>query len=310
MSYSANTPSGAAAPPNKVHTRLARSDDKGVTWRFVTEINPAANETITIGGAPAAGVWQQEVSTIVCDPGDPDPQRRWKLYWHEYFAVGNDSKFVTHSSIAVRYAPQPQGLWSPRVRLFGGPLTDTANYPVAMNLSALHPSLNSCLAYSEPGSMVTNGDLYISLLCAQGPPATNKNILIRSRDHGQMWEFVATLADPADATALGEINFSASDLFRQGDKFYLTLTPVRSRGGPEPAYSGCHFFEFADLASGKLKRDAQGRLVSTLYVEGDPNRFRGACGYDQPQHGRWDTAERASPGSDRPFPDFQDQSEA
>ncbi len=285
MTYSANPPSGAAAPPNKVHTRLARSDDKGATWRFVTEINPAVNDMITIGGATTAGVWQQEVSTLVCDPADPDPQRRWKLYWHEYFAAGSDSKFATHGWIAARYASQPQGPWSPRVRLFGGPLTDTANYPVAMNLSALHPSLNSCLAYSEPGSMVVNGDLYISLLCAQGPPATNKNVLIRSRDHGQRWEFVATLADPADATALGEISFSASDLVRQGDKFYLTLTPLRLRGGPEPDYSGCHFFEFADLAFGRLKRDAQGRLVSVLYIEGDPNRFRGACGYDQQNTG-------------------------
>ncbi len=285
MSYSANTPSGATMPPNKVNTRLARSDDKGATWRFVAEINAAVNDTIIIGGAPTAGVWQHEVSTLLYDPGDPDPQRRWKLYWHEYFAAGNDSKFVTHGWIAARYAPQPQGPWSPRVRLFGGPLTDTANYPVAMNLSALHPSLNSCLAYSEPGSIVTHGDIYLSLLCAQGASASDKNVLIRSRDHGQRWEFVATLADPVDATALGEINFSASDLVRQEDKFYLTLTPLRLRGGPEPDYSGCHFFEFADLASGRLKRDAQGRLVSTLYIEGDPNGFRGACGYDQQNTG-------------------------
>ncbi len=282
MSYSAVT---SGAPPDRVNTHLARSDDKGATWRFVAEINVAVNDTITIGGAPTAGVWLHEVSTIVCDPGDPDPQRRWKLYWHEYFAAGNDRKFVTHGWVAVRYAPQPQGPWSPRVRLFGGPQTDAANGPVVMNLSTLHPSLNSCLAYSEPGSMIMNGDLYFSLLCAQGPPGTNKNVLIRSRDHGQRWEFVAILADPADATALGEINFSASDLVRQGGKLYLMLTPLRSRGGPEPAYSGCHFFEFADLASGRLKRDAQGQLVSALYVEGDPNRFRGACGYDQENTG-------------------------
>ena len=281
MSYSANTPSGAAAPPNKVHNRLARSDDKGATWRFVTEINPAANETIAIGRAPAAGIWQQEVSTIVCDPGDPDPQRRWKLYWHEYFTVGNDRKFVTHGWIAVRYAPQPQGPWSPRVRLFGGPLTDTANYPVSLNLSALHPSLNACLAYSEPGSIVVNGALYLSLLCAP----TNKQVLIRSRDHGQSWEFIATMADSTDAAAQGETSYSASDLVRQGDKFYLILTPVRMRAGADEGYSGCHFFEFADLATGRLKRDAQGRLVSALYIEGDPNRFRGACGYDQQNTG-------------------------
>jgi len=282
MSYSAVT---SPTSPDRVSTHLARSDDKGATWKFVAEINTAVNDTITINGAPTAGVWQQEVSTIVYDPGDPDLQRRWKLYWHEYFATANDRKFVTHGWIAVRYAPQPQGPWSPRLRLFGGPQTDTTNYPVVMNLSALHPSLNTGLAYSEPGSIVAPGDLYISLLCAQGLPATNKNVLIRSRDHGQTWEFVATLADAADATALGEISFSASDLIRQGDKFYLMLTPLRARGEPEPSYSGCYFFEFADLASGRLKRDAQGRLLSALYIEGDANRFRGACGYDQQNTG-------------------------
>jgi Tol biopolymer transport system component len=282
MSYSAVTP---PTSPDRVSTHLARSDDKGATWKFVAEINTAVNDTITINGAPITGVWQQEVSTLVYDPGDPDPQRRWKLYWHEYFATANDRKFVTHGWIAVRYAPQPQGPWSPRLRLFGSPQIDTTNYPVVMNLSALHSSLNTGLAYSEPGSVVAYGDLYISLLCAQGPPATNKNVLIRSRDHGHTWEFVATLADAADATALGEINFSASDLIRQDDKFYLMLTPLRSRGEPEPSYSGCHFFEFADLASGRLKRDAQGRLVSALYIEGDANRFRGACGYDQQNTG-------------------------
>jgi hypothetical protein len=278
MSYSAVT---SSASPDRVSTHLARSDDKGATWRFVAEINTAVNDTITINGTPTAGVWQQEVSTLVYDPGDPDPQRRWKLYWHEYFATTNDRKFVTHGWIAVRYAPQPQGPWSPRLRLFGGPQTDTTNYPVAMNLSALHTSLNSGLAYSEPGSIVAQGDLYISLLCAQGLPATNKNVLIRSRNHGQTWEFVATLVDPADATAPGEISFSASDLIRQGDKFYLMLTPLRAQGEAEPSYSGCYVFEFADLISGRLKRDAQGRLVSALYIEGDANRFRGACGYDQ-----------------------------
>jgi Tol biopolymer transport system component len=282
MSYSAVT---SPTSPDRVSTHLARSDDKGATWKFVAEINTAVNDTITINGAPITGVWQQEVSTLVYDPSDPDPQRRWKLYWHEYFATANDRKFVTHGWIAVRYAPQPQGPWSPRLRLFGGPQIDTTNYPVVMNLSALHSTLNTGLAYSEPGSIVAHGDLYMSLLCAQVLPATNKNVLIRSRDHGHTWEFVATLADAADATALDETSFSASDLFRQGDKFYLMLTPLRSRGEPEPSYSGCHFFEFADLASGRLKRDAQGRLLSALYIEGDANRFRGACGYDQQNTG-------------------------
>lgn len=282
MSYSAVT---SPTSPDRVSTHLARSDDKGATWKFVAEINPAVNDTIAINGISTAGVWQQEVSTLVHDPGDPDPQRRWKLYWHEYFATANDRKFATHGWIAARFAPQPQGPWSQRLRLFGGPQANMADYPVAMNLSALHPSLNNGLAYSEPGSLVVQGDLYISLLCAQGLPATNKNVLIRSRNHGQTWEFVATLADPADATALGEISFSASDLVHQGDKFYLLLTPLRERGQPEPLYSGCYFFEFTDLTSGKLKRDAQGRLIPALYIEGDPNRFRGACGYDQQNTG-------------------------
>lgn len=277
MSYS-----GIFDDPPRVTTQLARSGDQGASWTHVAELNPAPEDTIEIEGTPSTGRWWQEVSTLVHDPGDPDPGRRWKIYWHEYFH-DTERRFL-QGWIASRHAPSPEGPWSDRRRLFGSSFTDAA-FPTEVNVNDLDPALAMCVVYTEPGAVATGDDLYLALTCAALPePITFSQVLLRSADHGESWDLVATIAGPQDASAFDAINFQAPDLVHTGDGDYLLLTPVRQGVGlddqPGPAYQGCYAMRFADLAAGELERDGDGQLVAQRHVEGDPDRFRGACSFD------------------------------
>lgn len=297
MSYS-----GIRDDPPRVTTQLARTDDGGASWIHVAELNPSTAETVDVGGSPSNGWWWHEVSTLVYDDGDPAPERRWKLYWHEYFHDG--ARQLTHGWIAVRYAGAPQGPWSARERLFGTHFTDSA-YPTLVNLNQLDDALGMCVAYSEPGAAVVDGALYLALLCPLAPePIEFTQVLVRSLDHGTSWQFVAVLADETDAAALGNIHFSAADLVRVGGTDYLVQTPVRPGVGldnqPGDAYSGCDVFRFSDLATGQLERDG-GQLTSLRYIEGDASRFRGACSFDERNQAGGIVLSQFYPETDRPF---------
>lgn len=72
----------AVKAKDDIATRIAVSDDEGLTWRFAAQANVAQ-------AVPAdAGNLISEVSSLVVDPLEPSADRRWKLFSHRYLAKG------------------------------------------------------------------------------------------------------------------------------------------------------------------------------------------------------------------------------
>ena len=69
-------------------------------------------------GSGKGGSWNNEVSSLVFDPGAP-ARERWKLFWHHFLLVGNAGQYA-NGWIGYKAAATPRDLLSaPEVKLFG-----------------------------------------------------------------------------------------------------------------------------------------------------------------------------------------------
>jgi hypothetical protein len=93
------------------------------------------------------------------------------------------------------------------------------------------------------------------------------------------WRYIATVSTPDDARAVGADKYSASNLFAQGDKFFIIASPITTKP-VIGSYNGCHVFRFTDIATGQLEREGSHPKIIRR-VEGDPGSFNGACTYAQ-----------------------------
>ena len=243
-----------------VETHLARSLDAGVSWTFERVINTSFSDTLDLSGSSGGtlpGVWNYEVSSLVHDGSDPDASRRWKLFAHRVFRKTEDNfteeqNQPAYSWIVFRTAPHPTGPWSPEIALFSsGPLPPPPYDSVQVAVSALHPSLGSLLVYSEPGTLVSGGVLYVSLtgLTAAGP---DRIVLLSSADHGASWQYAGTPLTNTDAALLGYESFDGSALVEHGGRSFLLVTP----NNPGLEHDGTMVIPFESLAAGDVEREA------------------------------------------------------
>jgi hypothetical protein len=296
-SYSAVDPSPHWPSKNTrtMTTRLAYSDDRGTTWHDLGAVINPISET---AGGPEQRTWSNEVSSLVFDPAAP-PDAQWKLFWHHYSAIGEDRQFQ-HGWIAYKHAATPEGLrGASEIKLFGAKAYDSVNddrsgstgSPVAGEPRIRVASLgeaSDCIALSEPGAMATAGGIYMAVGCYSFhliPPGISGRIILLkcaapcAPENEGAWRMIGTLLSDSDASSLGANGVSAADLFMQGDKAYLMVSPIGSRP-VSGAYQGCDVFQFSDLDSGKLER-AGGKLRIAKEIQGTPGSFNGACTYAQ-----------------------------
>ena len=268
----------AVEAPKYVHTQLAKSDDHGKTWEYIATINKAVDGTIVLDGKSIEGVWRHEVPTLVHDPQDTG--KEWKLFWHKYFTrppFNAEDRLFPYGWIAYKYAPHPEGPWSEEIPLFGAGIFPPEPYTPLINLSDLHRDLRECIVYSEPGSLVHNNVLYLSL---NGHIIKGENIgkvfLIASYDHGKTWEYVITLLTPEDARKFGGIYFTGSSLVKEDGRLFLLACPENPADTMH--HKGTVIFEFEDITRGELKRD--NGLIVLKYLQ--PARTSGGqSDYDE-----------------------------
>jgi hypothetical protein len=215
--------------PEYVHTHLAKSIDNGKTWTYVKTINQAINGTIILENETEInGVWRHEVSTIVNNPDDSG--KEWKIFWHKYFTIPPyeaENRLFQYGWIAYKYAPHPTGPWSEEIPLFGAGIFPPKPYDTVIDLSGLHEDLNEFVVYSEPGSIVVDDILYLSLNghVIKNGQNIGKTILISSADHGNTWQYVNTLLEPDDAKEYEGLYFSGSSLARENNSIFLLACP-------------------------------------------------------------------------------------
>lgn len=268
LSYSAVFGGLSPFGPN-VETHLARTDDGGASWSFVTAVNSSTATAIDIPGKGlVSGVWNYEVSSLVHDPGDPGAA--WKLFAHRVFRRDQDDftdeqNEPAYSWIVLRTAPDPSGPWSAeRALLSSGPLPPAPFGDVEVAVNALDASLSDLLVYSEPGAFERGGTLYLSLtgLKATGP---DRIILLASDDHGGSWRYVGTPLSAADATSLGYLSFDGSAIVADRGRVFLLVTPE----SPGLLHDGTLVFEFGSLASATLV-SAQGAPLPRRWLPPQP----------------------------------------
>ncbi len=270
----------AIEEPGRIGTNLAKTTDNGKTWKFVLNVNPSKDGTISHKGENIKGIWRNEVPTLVHDPDDAG--KEWKLFWHKYFVKrpfrGKDRMFL-YGWIAYKYAPNPKGPWSDEIALFGAGAFLPNPYSVKHNLNSLHPDLKNLVAYSEPGSLYRNGVIYLVL---QGHARDSSKIfLMSSRDHGKTWKYLGAPVNQKDAKDLGYLRLVAPSLVEEEGRTFLFLSPFK----PLPVdHDGTYIFEFEDISKSKLKRDKNGRLIVHKYlppsIKGD-NINAGESDYDE-----------------------------
>lgn len=261
-------PNGPGGPAT--HTHLASSADRGLSWTYRALINASIpGEVVLPDGKRLPGIWRTEVPVLVHEPGDA--RAPWKQFAHRYFWNPERDRMADYGWIAMRTASAPTGPWSEEIALFGAGDIATPAGPVHLprvpydqqriDLNDLHPDLATTIAYSEPGALVRDGVLWLSLvaLSGDGPHAV---ILLASDDHGDHWRFVSTLATNADARRLGFIRFDGSALATHGGEAFLLVTPQSDVA----QHDGTLVLPFADLAAGRLRRSADGVLAPSRHV--------------------------------------------
>lgn len=256
--------------PRYVETHLAKSTDQGQSWQFVTKLSTSSTEVFDTNEV----VWRYETSTLVYDGGAPAAER-WKYLAQRVpaptascSAAGCDALFQ-FSTIVLRTAPSPEGPWSAESCLFG-----KAEWGCAVDINSLDLSLADNVAYNELGSLVVGDTLYLSLDSTTtndgvGEWPLREVILLASSDHGVSWRYVGTITDYDDAMALGYLTFTATSLVEEAGRHYLLVSPAGATSAAETnkAHNGTLVIEFEDLSQAKLRRDAQGTLIVSRYVE-------------------------------------------
>lgn len=288
--YPAGAPGGALSyssvtTQDAIRTRIALSADAGATWTFVAEANAveattiASTDATVCPGGSCSGNLINEVSSLIIDPDDPDPKRRWKLFTHRYLVPSNKALLYRYGYIAQYTAPEAQGPWSgPETTIGWNSETALSSMGAATNATNI-PALADCLALTEPGALWVPGvgiDLALGCVSAAGGISIRIERL-RSKDHGKTFTYVGRLLGGTDAACLGsaEPRLNAGELFFAGGKEYLLATPGTQKEG----YRGCYVFPIDDPISGLVRRDAQGNPIFVRRIDNPGKRFTGACSY-------------------------------
>lgn len=241
-----------------LHTHVAKTADHGKTWRYANTVNKSFRGKGKFKGKTLDGYWHYEVSTMVHDPTDRG--REWKMLSFKIFHADKQGRMPQLAWITLKTASDPAGTWSKEESLIAsGMLPAQAGEEPRIKLKGLNRALSSYPVYSEPGAVVVDGVLYLSL-SALGKGGTDKIVLLRSRDHLKSVEYVGVLASREDAKRLGNGGLDGSALYVKDGEVYMLACAIRSQNNPKLMNDGTYLFAVEDITRAKLRRESDGTL--------------------------------------------------
>jgi hypothetical protein len=271
-------------------TRVAKTTD-GRSFTYVGDANAyvdlmvATTDMTVCGAATCTGRLVHETSSLVVDPGDPDPTRRFKLFDYSYVIVPAASTPAQHAwgYIGMYTASAPESGWSAGVKAIGWTSSaDSVSSDGAATVASSLAGLQDCAAFTEPAALVdaVSGTLYLALGCAT--PTQSTVVLLQSTDHAATFAYVGTLLNVADGTSLGSTSPGAmpTDFFQDEGATYLiasTLGSTPTVADAPSGYTSCTTVLVDDLASASVHRDGQGNPVVARKLVAPGGAFAGAC---------------------------------
>jgi hypothetical protein len=271
----------AVVATSNISTQLAVYDANYTAFIKIANVNAANASTFPcVNGLPCSATLIHEVSSLLADPNDPDSARAIKIFTHSYLVLPNDELHYELGFIALFTAANLSGpfVGSP---LLGWHSSSPISSSVQQVLSLL-PQLSDCVAFSEPGSILsTPNKILLALTCisvTQGPTPQIRVVLLSSSDHGRSFIFEGVAVQGDDASALGYSvpQLSAPDLFRVGGNIFLSITPSKQLWGSFVGYSSCIVL-LLNTAENGIVRDEQGHPVVQRVLTTDAESFNGAC---------------------------------
>jgi hypothetical protein len=277
---------------SSLFTRIAKTTD-GSSFTYVVDANDYANLTVTTtdttvcGATTCTGRLVHETSSLIDDPGDPDPMQRFKLFDYSYVIVPAATPAAQHAwgYIGLYTAQTPESGWSTGTKAVGwSSSADGISSTGAATVASAVPDLQDCAAFTEPAALVdaASGDLYLALGCATSTSA--RVVLLRSADHATSFTYVGALLDVNDGTSLGSTSpgVMPTDFFQDQGATYLivsTLGDTPTVADSPSGYTSCTTVRVDDLTSASVHRDAQGLPVVERKLVAPGGAFAGACAF-------------------------------
>jgi hypothetical protein len=290
--YPRGAPTGAMAysavnAPGDISTAVAVSSDNGQSWRGAASVNRATPLSVSVPatsmrcpGGTCNGTLVHEVPSLIEDTSDPDGTRRWKVFVHSYLVLSSGALAYDLGYLGLFTAPTPDGPWADEGKALGWLSESSFSSDGAHTLASTLPALNDCVAFTEPGALVTDaGTLDLALGCAYtaGGAAHLRIVLLTSTDHARSFGYVAPLLEDADAAFFGS-DVNAADLFVASEKTYLSVTSSGPTALGFDGYRGCAILQLTATGDAVERTDA-GAPVVCRTLDGPGQPFAGACTY-------------------------------
>ena len=271
--------------PKFIDTKIAKSTDRGRTWKFVTSVGESKEDLIMARGKKTEGVWRDETPCLLFDPTDRK-SRRWKLFTNRYFAAKpfkTKDRLMGDGTIDVKYASSPEGPWSKPECV----VRNRSDCKFQLNKAS--PELANIRMITEPGAIIHNGVTYLAMDAGTNETGLGdwKNyrvILLASSDHGASWRYVGTLLDHSDSSRFGYLVFTGVSLVRANGKLYVLATPSGGVKKKNKAHDGTMVIEVTDISRAKVKRDKSGKPVIERHAVTDGGSG-GLADYDEKNTG-------------------------
>ena len=281
-----------------ISTRAALYDPTASAWVFAGDVNEAGPPAQRpCGGGPCLAALVHEVPSLLFDPFDANPSRRWKVFTHTYLITDATTLHYDWGNINLFTAGSPSGPWA-REALLGW----RGASPLSSNVSQVltdFPQLADCVAFTEPGAAVdaASRTLLLALGCVSVGPAGAeiRVVLLSSSSSGARWAYNGMAVDGADAARLGYAvpQLDAADLLWAPPpagggppQLLLSVTPAAELWPGFTGYAGCIILRVLADFSG-VERAAGGAPEVVRAIVPASTAFAGACAAAPGAPGGW-----------------------
>lgn len=282
-------PDGSGVLMAAVSTHLARSDDGGATFSYVSELWPAIPTADPEGGG-ANGISSSETASLTAIASGGGVT--WYGAHLRYFLepeTGYHPKYATSWTVRVGAAASPGALAAASEAVLGVSGTAPAYRPdVRLDQLAGVP-LARCAMLNNPTLFAKDGTLYLIVECLAFVGTTLDFAQSTTRVFATVpagppsswtWRHAGVLADHALARELGDDTIQQPDVSLAADGRPIAIvTPAHADAAVAVGTvgDGCVALELVSIDPPVLARDCAGRVVVRARVGGSPI---GACTHD------------------------------